>query len=259
MSKMYAGVKTWSPFIGCEFNCNYCVPSFQHMQRRVVSMQNATGHGDFQNCSKCLRFFPHEHPNILEKFPSKGQGGIVWPGAHGDISFTDLSYVKRIIDITDCHPDRTYYWQSKNPCFFSKIIPFLSENSILLTTLETNRDTGYSLISKAPVPSKRAADFLNLQWDRKIVTIEPVMDFDLDEFSRLIIDICPEQVWIGYNSRRNPVLPEPSSDNFQALVMNLLYEGIWVKIKSLQAGRNDQENVRMKEILEKIGLENDRK
>jgi hypothetical protein len=58
--------------------------------------------------------------------------------------------------------------------------------------------------------------FLN----RKMVTIEPVMDFDLEPFVEMIKAIKPEWVNIGADSK-NHNLPEPSKDKVFALISRL--------------------------------------
>lgn len=120
-------------------------------------------------------------------------------------------------------PDKTYYFQSKRPKYFEQFLDDFPENVILLTTLETNRDEGYGKISKAPVPSKRYRQFLNLDYPRKVVTIEPLMDFDRDVFPEMIVDLDPEYV---YNSRSRQVqLLEPSPEKVRKLTRALNREG----------------------------------
>jgi hypothetical protein len=105
----------------------------------------------------------------------------------------------------------------------------------MLTTLETNRDDGYRAISKAPLPTERYKQFLNLQFPRKVVTIEPVMDYDLDVFTTWIKKINPEYVWLGYNSKPGCVkLPEPSYKKFVAFAKNLKNAGIKIKYKNVR-------------------------
>jgi hypothetical protein len=44
---------------------------------------------------------------------------------------------------------------------------------------------------------------------KKMITIEPIMDFNLDRFSQMLIEAAPARVNIGADSGRNG-LPEPS-------------------------------------------------
>jgi hypothetical protein len=89
--------------------------------------------------------------------------------------------------------------------------------------------------SGAPKPSIRYKDFLELDFPRKVVTIEPIMDFDLNIFSDWVLNIKPEYVWIGYNSRPKQVqLPEPSPEKTKQLADILKSNGIEVRGKELR-------------------------
>ena len=218
---MYLAVTPWNVFKGCRFQCSYCKPSFQAQAKRQL-----------HNCRACYDFTPHEHKERLGKMP---KGDIIWPGSSGDISFCDSGFLQRIIIKTWWNLDKTYYFQSKNPKCFNQYLRGFSPKTILLTTLETNRDVGYDKISKAPPPSVRARDFAALPWPRKIVTIEPIMDFDIVDFFEMIMACKPEAVYIGFNSKPKAVrLPEP--DLFQArnLIKILKSEGIQVIEKTMR-------------------------
>ena len=223
---MYAGVKPWNPFIGCKFRCTYCVPSFQRIVKWVARMQKS-------GCKGCQGFLPHEHPGRLtQRLPGDA---IIWPCAHGDISFARPDYIKRVIERTKEYPKKTFYWQSKSPKCFEQYLSCFPENTILLTTLETNRDEQYNQISRAPVPSVRFDAFLNIKWPRKIVTIEPILDFDGDEFLGWMWELMPESVWIGYNSKAKSVkLPEPPTEKTLKFIKLLESKGITVKRKTMR-------------------------
>ncbi len=224
-SRMYEDWKTWQPFLGCEFHCKYCRPSFQRLVNRIYHQRGKV-------CDGCGKFAPHEHPDRLQAIPSAKQ---IWPCAHGDISFARPAYIRQVIEITKCFPNRLFQWQSKNPACFNKYLTEFPQNTILLTTLETNRDEGYSAISKAPAPSHRANAFAALDWPRKRITIEPIMDFDADKFLKMILKIDPEAVWIGYNSHPKSVpLPEPTRDKTLEFIELMKAEGIQVKIKLMR-------------------------
>ena len=227
MGKMYTDVKTWQPQVGCRFDCIYCKPSFRRMVHRVWACQG-------KKCTGCRDFSPHEHAERLRSFPSR-QHGLIWPCAHGDISFGRPTFIRQVIDEANRHQDRTFYWQSKNPqCFEQYLSDFSTPNSILLTTLETNRDDGYYQVSKAPLPSERFQAFRDLKWDRKILTIEPIMDFDEDVFYSWIVEVDPEAVWIGYNSHPTIRLPEPSLKKTRGFISLLRKNKIQVRKKFLR-------------------------
>lgn len=229
MSNMYDEAKTWNTFKGCGFSCNYCKPSFQAQAKRQK-----------KRCMKCYNFVPHYHPERLRKIPS---AKIIFVCGNGDISFCNHNYTLRIIDSIKEHnqrcPYKTYYFQSKRPEYFDQFVTELPSNVILVTTLETNRDEGYEHVSsKAPLPSERYKQFLNLNYPRKVVTIEPAMDFDLQVFSTWIKNIGPEYVWVGFNSRPRMVqLPEPSNEKLMALVEAITEYGIPVKGKDMRGLR----------------------
>jgi hypothetical protein len=225
-SNMYAEAKTWNPFKGCRFDCVYCAPSFQRQSKRQKHL-----------CQDCYTYTPHCHEDRLSKIPS---AQIVFVCGNADISFSPPDFVRRIIERIVEHnersPNKTYYFQSKEPVCFEPILADLPDNVILLTTLETNRDDGYDAISKAPLPSDRYQQFKALNYPRKVITIEPVLDFDLGTFAAWICSIRPEYVWLGYNSKPEAViLPEPSEDKVRRLADRLMEPGIAVRGKTLRS------------------------
>lgn len=220
---MYAETKTWNPFKGCEYHCIYCIPSFQQICRV------------FNKCPLCKAYVSHYHPERLNPnmIPNKK---MVFVCGNGDITFCKPEFVRKIINAiklkNKTHPAIIYYFQSKNPSCLEQYLGEFSHNMVILTTLETNRDVGYDNISKAPKPSQRWAVFRDLVWDRKIATVEPVLNFDRKIFFEWIISLSPECVYIGYNSRPEQVqLPEPSYSKTQKFINDLREYGIEVRIK----------------------------
>jgi len=223
---MYADAKTWNPFKGCNFGCIYCGPSFQRQAKRQK-----------QNCMDCYNYIPHYHPERLDRIPSSP---IIFVCGNGDISFCDPVYTRKIISSIEAHnrrnPGKTYYFQSKQPEYFTQFLGELPGNIVLLTTLETNletnRDQGYGEVSKAPPPSVRYGQFRALDWPRKVLTIEPILDFDFDIFVAWIMALGPEYVWLGFNSKPKAVsLPEPSQFKFDRLYEYLITKGLEVRLK----------------------------
>lgn len=230
-SNMYPNTRTYNGFLGCNFDCVYCEKSFKRVLRRV---------GRNIGCDKCYNYVPHTHPERLNKIPSSP---IVFVFGQGDIYFCPEYFVRKTFKAIDAHKPRkpkTYYFQSKAPSVFNFYLKWFNENDdkvILLTTLETNRDEGYRNSSKALHPTMRFWDFLDLEYSRKVVTIEPVLDFDHEEFvswmKRLRDQGTLEYVWFGYDSK-NCGLPEPSIEKAQAFVDALQALGIEVRGKSLR-------------------------
>jgi hypothetical protein len=229
-TRMYSDVKTWNPFLGCHYECVYCKPSFQRVIANFTKLRGS-------DCSGCLNYTPHEHPERLKKIPS---AQTVFVFGNGDIAFARPEFVRKAIDQIKKHlercPHKQFYFQTRQPkCLEQYLGDFPKSNVILITTLETNRDEGYNKVSKAPLPSKRYEEFKNLAWDRKTVTIEPLMDFDPDIFLDWILNINPETVWIGYNSRPKSVqLNEPSLEKTKEFIDALRENNIAVKEKEMR-------------------------
>jgi len=221
MSRMYDNAKTWNPFKGCKFDCSYCKPSFQAQAKRQK-----------HNCMKCYNYEPHYHVERMAQIP---KADIVFACGNGDVHFCERSYMEWMLEEVATRPDQTFYFQSKAPEVFEQYdIP---ANVILVTTLETNRDRGYrDAVSKiAPLPIARHAQFMELSYPRKVVTVEPIMDFDEATFADDIIALKPEYVWVGYNSRPKQVqLPEPSLEKTQKLIKQIRACGIPVKEKIMR-------------------------
>jgi len=160
----------------------------------------------------------------------------VFVAGNADIAFCRPEFMRQMIGAIKNHRPKTrktYYLQSKRPECLQPFLKLLTDDFLLLTTLETNRDEGYQQVSKAPVPSERYRQFLALDYPRKAVTVEPVMDFDVQVFADWLIRLKPEYVWLGYDSGKNG-LPEPTADKLVEFVRLLTKAGLRVKGKTLR-------------------------
>jgi hypothetical protein len=175
------------------------------------------------------------HLERLERIPSASTVFVI---GDGDITFCPKPVVRMIIARIKAHnvryPNKTYLFQSKDPACFTEYIGELPSNALVVTTLETNRDVGYERFSNAPKPSRRFEDFLMLDYHRKAVTCEPLMDFDLLVFVDWIVQVKPERVYVGFNSKPKRVrLPEPSMEKTKAFIGALRAKGVDVRGKNL--------------------------
>lgn len=202
-NNMYAETKTWNVFKGCNFNCIYCTDSFKRQAKRQK-----------HNCMKCYNYEPHFHPERLDKIP---KANLVFACGNGDISFADNEQKASILKAMQLKPTQTFLLQTKNPsCLKGYEIPL---NVIIGTTIETNRNI--EGISLAPKTVFRA-EALEKLCCRKFVTIEPIMDFDLDVLKDWIFNIKPEIVWVGYaNHTKRMHLDEPSLEKTNQLISEL--------------------------------------
>ncbi len=209
MGNMYDEAKTWNAFVGCEFDCLYCVPSFKAQARRQR-----------RNCGLCYDYAPHFHEERLGRIPNSR---IVFVCGCSDVSFAPEDALRKIIRTVRERgkPDQIFYFQSKRPECFEPYLGELPENAVLVTTLETNRAEGYPAVSKAPAPPVRFDQFKALDWPRKVLTLEPLLKFDCGELVEMVRGIDPEYVWLGLNSKRRAAalkaLPEPSAEEFWKL------------------------------------------
>jgi hypothetical protein len=169
------------------------------------------------NCEKCGNYIPHFHEERLNKKLPKTEGDqFIWVGSSGDISFIEDTQFQMILDKIREYPEKTFFLQTKNPEWYDGWV--FPVNVLLGITLES--DIHYPDISEAPKPWKRASDFYFINHPRKVITIEPILKFNIKKLFTWIRDIRPERVYIGYDSKKNQ-LPEPTYQETMDLINNL--------------------------------------
>lgn len=124
-------------------------------------------------------------------------------------------------------PENTYVFQSKNPSRFFFLADGWPPQRIFGTTIESNR--WYPYISQAPPPEERMKAMEKVM-ERKFLTIEPVLDFDVEIMADWINRIKPEFLNLGADSKGHN-LPEPSVEKIMALVAELEKYGIELREK----------------------------
>ncbi len=118
------------------------------------------------------------------------------------------------------YPENRYLLQTKNPKRLLDFTEKFPPDVLLGTTIETNRTIYYE--SKAPTFTERAEALgeLSKMGLETMVTVEPLMDFDLDELVELIVTANPVWVNVGADSKGHD-LPEPAPEKVKALIETL--------------------------------------
>lgn len=204
MSRMFTidgkRMTTWNPFTGCNFRCSYC------FARRLVE-------GRLKHLNRYRNGFrPTVHPDRFH--PRFKLGEWVFVCDMGDIAFAQLDVWDAVQKTIALYPSTKFLLQSKAPSVFVHIDS--SDNLYFGTTLETNR----TQTSNALPTYWRYQNFLQVSPKHRFVSVEPIMDFDLDIFLTWLRDISPEIVQVGADNYRNH-LPEPSWDKVQQLLTEL--------------------------------------
>ncbi len=216
MTRMFAEVtKRWNPVVGCEYGCSYCWARDLALGRLKHLLRYQDG------------FEPRLIPGELDK---RFRGGLVFVSDMGDLfgQWVPKRWIERVIVAIKYSPDATFLMLTKNPIRYFDFVRQLPPNVILGVTMESNRDLG---ITKAPAPFWRFQYFLSLPWDRKMVSIEPILDFD-PVFPRWIELIKPKFIYIGFDNH-NKHLEEPALEKTRELIKAL--QGFTeVRIKTLR-------------------------
>jgi len=188
---MYGWVThTWNTVKGkCPHECDYCY-------MKVFTLND-------------VRFDQKELKTNL------GENNIIFVGSSCDMWAEKIPAIWVINTLKHClEYDNTYLFQSKNPGRFY-YFPF-PKNIILGTTMESNID--YDFCKAPPIIDRYYA--MRSYKVKKMVSIEPIMDFDLDDFVSMIKDIQPSFVSVGADSKGHKLL-EPSKDKTLELISQL--------------------------------------
>lgn len=137
-----------------------------------------------------------------------GKDNFIFVGSSCDMFADNIPGEWIIKTLNHCKKfDNTYLFQSKNPKAFIGYPVWDLDKIRLCTTIETNR-VYPEIMRNAPDPVVRAMEFRDIPIKEKYITIEPIMDFDLDSLLTMVYKCHPQQVNIGADSGKNN-LPEP--------------------------------------------------
>lgn len=178
------------------------------------------------DCKYCyMKSFPQGKLRFDEKElkTNLGNGNYIFVGSSCDM-FADKvpeEWISQILFHCKAYPKNTYLFQTKNPSRFNFFKNHFPDSTILGTTIETNRENN---LASAPLRSLRVVG-MKVDWHKiykfdRMVTIEPIMDFDVVALVEMIKKIKPKFVNIGADSKGHN-LPEPSWEKVEILVKEL--------------------------------------
>ena len=184
---------------------------------------------------------PNFRLDVKELNANLGNGNFIFLGSSTDMfaNIVPTEWILKVYDHCNQYGQNKYLFQSKNPVRFLEpgLInhPLMQKKGDLFfaTTLETNREQ--PTVSNAQSMSERmqAMGKLREAGFGVMITMEPIMDFDLNDVMAMMQYVQPFQVNIGCNTSRSVHLPEPSRDKIIELVHALRqYTSVVLKANS---------------------------
>lgn len=200
----------WDPLAGkCGHGCSYC--STDHFKGRFPAVNNKYS----------------GEPRLKEnEIMPLGKGKSIFVCSKTDLFARTVpgEIIAQVIHHCSKYPENDYLFQTKNPFRYNTAREwFNSDNMILGTTIESSRN--YLVQQQAPkAPSiyDRISSIMRIaEQDFDVfVTIEPILDFDVNDFVALLAMIKPSFVAIGADSKGHG-LQEPSYNKVKQLIEQL--------------------------------------
>lgn len=201
----------WNPLAGeCFHKCVYC--STESFKR-------------YPGCKSKYSGLPRIDENQINK--NLGKDKFVFVVSQNDLFAQDVS--QNVVDevLTNCrkYPDNTYLFQTKNPLRLSQMMErfYFPDKSVFCITIESNIHYKDKM-GLAPTPFDRFVSIVDIRKEFPSldiqITIEPIMDFDLNIFIDILREINPSQVNIGADSKRNNLV-EPTKEKTLFLISEL--------------------------------------
>jgi len=135
--------ETWNPVTGCRHDCSYC-------WARRLALGRLRGTGRYRN-----GFEPRLNPEELRR---RFSSGVVFVSDMGDLfgEWVPAEWIRAVIGHVSRFPGTLFLFMTKNPARYLDFADEFPGNVILGATIETNRDSLASRVSRAPPPSARA-------------------------------------------------------------------------------------------------------
>jgi hypothetical protein len=182
-----------------------------------------------------MKQFPAGDPRLdeTEMKARLGEGNFIFVGSSIDMFANGLpsEWISRVLARCRRSPDNRYLFQSENVRRMWQHRHALPKLVTIGTTIETNRPIA-GVMGMAPVPGVRAT-WMNMFAEsdyETMLTIEPILEFDLELLVELIEMCSPTWINIGADSKGHK-LPEPKPREIEQLIF-VLRQRWRVKIKS---------------------------
>ncbi|MDP2158106.1 MAG: DUF5131 family protein [Nitrospirota bacterium] len=196
-------MKTWNCFVGCRFDCTYC-------NARQLALGRLKWNYFYRD-----GFTPKFVEGRMKRQFKPRQ--FIFVAYMGDICFCARERVEEILARIRVEPANNFLFCSKNPGIYFWWNLEFPPNLYLGTTIETNRD--YQL-TRAPAPLLRMRGLARVAHPKRFVSIEPIMDFDLEILISWIHFLNPAIVEVGADNYRNHLV-EPSGAKIEELLESL--------------------------------------
>lgn len=176
------------------------------------------------DCSYCyMKVFKLKEVR-LDEYELKtdlGKGNFIFVGSSCDMFADGISFewIIRVLNHCKSYKENKYLFQSKNPKRIFDLKQYLPKESVIGTTIETNKYFKQMGVTPSVASRSHYIGLLSEEGFETMVTIEPILDFDLNKFVALIKSCKPTWVNIGADSKGHN-LPEPS----KAKVLDLICE-----------------------------------
>jgi len=214
---------TWNPLGGrCPHNCTYCWSMGDKGLVKKYNMKKYTG-------KICL---------IEKEFKRQFKDDdFVFVQDMSDLfaNIVPINFVVRTLNYIKQFPKTQFLLLTKNPShLYFAFADLIGSNCMVGITAETDGYyDDYSRISKASLPIKRLMYLFKIKHPRKFISIEPILNFNVDVFATVICTIRPRMVAIGYDNYKNN-LPEPPLNKTEELIRILEENGIKVIRKTIR-------------------------
>lgn len=199
---MYQWAQPWNPLGGeCQHKCSYC--SSNALKQRYEAVRSKYS----------------GPPQLYPGYPPASDK-IIFVAGQNDLFAKEIPTEWILEVLRRCSAkENKYFFQTKNPARYLDFLCDFPTGSVLCTTIETNRWYP-EIMGNTPHPELRSMAMNRIEGFEKQCTIEPIMDFDLDEMVSMIKWTGALKVNLGADSKHNH-LPEPSKKKLLALIDEL--------------------------------------